>query len=346
MRWLGVINLTWENLQIAKHKSVGWTNAFLICALRSVDFLNEGLSPRATSRTISFSISNSFWYYFDWFFRSEEQYRTRQDLIICLGFSITRRAARAIWKRGNKEGEIFFGNGKCELITNFTMVTSPWRDRREVWREKRKERIFGKGKCKFIANFSAAMVTSLPSHSLPSLSLTESISRKIYWSTTCCKYILEACYPQAILSTNVYKIHSLLFLHIVDEVDDEMAWKSLEVVWRFGVLGTRQWRCIWKGKNEEKTKQKLEVHVWTWSVSCNSWYGLVALVCMLALQILFFHNLMSMFFTNWCPFFGSTLEAITITYIMVDVFGHRVLHKMRHRYAKSCYPYKDFNNCC
>ena len=30
----------------------------LICALRSVDFLREGLSPRATSRTISFSISN------------------------------------------------------------------------------------------------------------------------------------------------------------------------------------------------------------------------------------------------------------------------------------------------
>ena len=33
-------------------------------------------------------------------------------------------------------------------------------------------RIFGKGKCKFLANFSAAMVTSLPSHSLPSLSLS------------------------------------------------------------------------------------------------------------------------------------------------------------------------------
>ena len=34
----------------------------LICALRSVDFLRYGLSPWATSRTISFSISNSFWY--------------------------------------------------------------------------------------------------------------------------------------------------------------------------------------------------------------------------------------------------------------------------------------------
>ena len=48
-------------------------------------------------------------------------------MIVCLGFSITRRAARAIWKSGNKEGETIFGNGKCELIANFsaTMVTSP-----------------------------------------------------------------------------------------------------------------------------------------------------------------------------------------------------------------------------
>ena len=52
------------------------------------------------------------------------------------------------------EGEKIFGNGKCELIANFsaTMVTSPRRERREVWREKRKVRIFGKGKCKLITN--------------------------------------------------------------------------------------------------------------------------------------------------------------------------------------------------
>ena len=36
--------------------------------------------------------------------------------------------------------------------TTTTMVTSPWRERREVWRQKRKVRIFGKGKCKLIAN--------------------------------------------------------------------------------------------------------------------------------------------------------------------------------------------------
>ena len=45
------------------------------------------------------------------------------------------------------EGEKIFGNGKCELIANFsaTIVTSQRRERREVWREKRKVRIFGKG---------------------------------------------------------------------------------------------------------------------------------------------------------------------------------------------------------
>ena len=32
----------------------------------------------------------------------------------------------------------------------------------------------------------------------------------------------------------------LFFVCVVDEVDEEMVWKSLEVVWRLGVLGTRQ----------------------------------------------------------------------------------------------------------
>ena len=92
------------------------------------------------------------------------------------------------------EDEKIFGNGKCELIANFsaTMVTSPRRDLgRDGKCEGRNEkceflaresvssspivRIFGKGKCKFIANFSATMVTSLLSLSLSvSLSLTES----------------------------------------------------------------------------------------------------------------------------------------------------------------------------
>ena len=108
--------------------------------------------------------------------------RTGQNLIICLGFSITRHAARTIQERvgtkranfwaaesvncefqghngetGSVKGEMkmrFFGKGKCEL----TAIV----------------RFFGMGKCKLIANFSATMMTSLPSISL-SLSLSLSL---------------------------------------------------------------------------------------------------------------------------------------------------------------------------
>ena len=63
MKLFEVTNTTWENLQIAKHKSVQcakWMT--LICALRFADFLRLCLSPRTTSRTICFSISNSFYW--------------------------------------------------------------------------------------------------------------------------------------------------------------------------------------------------------------------------------------------------------------------------------------------
>ena len=52
---------TWENLQIAKHKSVKYAEWMtLICALQFADFLRLCLSPRTTSHTISFSISSCF----------------------------------------------------------------------------------------------------------------------------------------------------------------------------------------------------------------------------------------------------------------------------------------------
>ena len=58
------INTTWENLQIEKHKSVRWaerTPSWFV--LFDLQFFSGGVySPSATSRTISFSISNSFWY--------------------------------------------------------------------------------------------------------------------------------------------------------------------------------------------------------------------------------------------------------------------------------------------
>ena len=53
-----VINTTWENLQIEKHKS--GRRSFRSLNWFIADFLRLCLSPRTTSRTISFSISNSF----------------------------------------------------------------------------------------------------------------------------------------------------------------------------------------------------------------------------------------------------------------------------------------------
>ena len=58
------INTTWENLQIEKHKSGRRSfrspNWFVLFDLQV--FSGGVYSPSATSRTISFSISNSFWY--------------------------------------------------------------------------------------------------------------------------------------------------------------------------------------------------------------------------------------------------------------------------------------------
>ena len=58
------INTTWENLQIEKHKSgrhsLRSPNWFVLFDLQI--FSSGVYSPSATSRTISFSISNSFWY--------------------------------------------------------------------------------------------------------------------------------------------------------------------------------------------------------------------------------------------------------------------------------------------
>ena len=49
--------------QIATYKSVSTPDIVLICALQLAYFLRLCLSPRTTSRTISFSISNSLWYF-------------------------------------------------------------------------------------------------------------------------------------------------------------------------------------------------------------------------------------------------------------------------------------------
>ena len=63
--WAWGVNTTWENLQIEKHKSVRRaerTPSWFV--LFDLQIFSGGVySPSATSRAISFSISNSFWYY-------------------------------------------------------------------------------------------------------------------------------------------------------------------------------------------------------------------------------------------------------------------------------------------
>ena len=68
---------------------------------------------------------------------------TGQNLIVCLGFSITRRGARAIQERVGTKGANFLETESVNFSA--TMV------RQEVWREKRKVRFFGKGKCELTA---------------------------------------------------------------------------------------------------------------------------------------------------------------------------------------------------
>ena len=64
-------------------------SALLVCALRSADFLSWCSSTQASSRTISLSISNHFWYRFDSCFQLEEGRCSRTfDHCICLRFRL------------------------------------------------------------------------------------------------------------------------------------------------------------------------------------------------------------------------------------------------------------------
>ena len=118
MRWLG-----WKTLHEKIYRSQSTNQSaelnerlpdlcFAICRFSHVRFIT-----RATSRTISFSISNSFGINLIHFSDGKNN-RTGQNLIICLGFSITRRAARAIQERESEQsGRIFLAteSGNCEF---------------------------------------------------------------------------------------------------------------------------------------------------------------------------------------------------------------------------------------
>ena len=136
------------------------------------------------------------------------------------------------------------------------MVTI-WRERREVWREKRKVRIFGKGKCKLvaicanfwqrkcklIANFSATMVTSLPSVSVSlSLSLKVPHARYIPSEQTASSYfiLLRQDPPPLEAILVIFGRRALIFF----------VWKLLEKneKWRHFCAHV-QWWSPWRRKN-------------------------------------------------------------------------------------------------
>ena len=75
-------------------------NAFLICAFDLQIFSGGVYHPSTTSPTISFSISNSFWYYFDSFFRCEEGRCSRKfDRLFCCFDSLSRHLTVRILRR-------------------------------------------------------------------------------------------------------------------------------------------------------------------------------------------------------------------------------------------------------
>ena len=113
------INTTWENLQIEKYKSVRWTERtpswFVLFDLQI--FSGGVYPPSATSRTISFSISNSFgiliWFIFS-MRRRPVQHEIRSFVSVLL--SPVTPFDRSKTKKGTCFEECnVFGNGKCEL---------------------------------------------------------------------------------------------------------------------------------------------------------------------------------------------------------------------------------------
>ena len=139
-------------------------------------------SPSATSRTISFYISNSFGinliHFFDFFDEKEERRSLKFDRLLCCfdplsitPFDSAKKANRsksatflatdsvnsAPFKRGETEVQIFW-QGKAQNSSPILRCT-----------------FLARRSAKLIANFSATMVTSLPSFSL-SLCLSLSLS--------------------------------------------------------------------------------------------------------------------------------------------------------------------------
>ena len=140
------INTTWENMQIEKHKSGRRSfRSPIWFVLFDLQIFSGGVySPSATSRTISFSISNSFGinliHFFD-FFRRER--RTVQPEIRSFALLLRSPVSHAIWQ--------------CEECELFRKVQRFWQ--RKVWprRSSRGEKLscnfFGKEKHKTLRQY-------------------------------------------------------------------------------------------------------------------------------------------------------------------------------------------------
>ena len=104
----------------AQISSVSGTNAFLICAFDLQIFSGGVYSPSA----ISFSISNSFWYSFDSFFRffgeKEARCSRKFDRLLCCFDPLSITPFDSAKNANRFEKCNVFGNGKCELSAIFT----------------------------------------------------------------------------------------------------------------------------------------------------------------------------------------------------------------------------------
>ena len=172
----------------AQVSPLNWTNAFLICALRSVDFLRKGLSPRATSPQSLFLFPIVFGINLIHFFDGKNKIGLGRIWSIVLGFDHSSRGSCYL-KEGEQRGRSNFWQWKVWTHCEFQRHNGELREGRDGKCEGRNEKcdfgkgkckliaicaIFWQGKCKFIANFST-MVTSLPS-----LSLCLSLSHRKY----------------------------------------------------------------------------------------------------------------------------------------------------------------------
>ena len=152
VRWLGVINLTWENLQIAKHKSVRWAERtsswFVLCKIFSGKVYDPE-PPRAQSLflfPIVFGINLIL------FSMGRTMGRAEFDHL-SWDFNHSSRGSRHSRESPSKEGN-FFWQRKVWTHCEFQHHNGDHLRkelRQEVWREKRKVRIFGKGKCELTA---------------------------------------------------------------------------------------------------------------------------------------------------------------------------------------------------